>query len=156
MTTDAIPVIPPDEARPTTARRVRFREAVSGLVSRAEAADLLRWVLLPGAVLLTLGFALMILGWVGAARTFREIEQIPYLISGGLIGLGLVFVGGLLLASAFWMVLLRKFQEEADARARHHAEALEARLAELTERPTAAEPAPRRSARRPRSTARGG
>ena len=146
MSTDAIAA---DE--PTSARRARFREAVTGLVSRAESADLLRWVLVPGAVAVALGFVLMILGWIGAARTFREIEQIPYLISGGLIGLALVWIGGLLLASAFWMVTLHKFQDEADARARRHADALEERLAQLS--PPVA-PAPPRSAPRRRSTPR--
>jgi NADH:ubiquinone oxidoreductase subunit 6 (subunit J) len=151
VSAESLPVITVDE--PTSARRIRFRQAVSGLVSRAESTDLLRWVLLPGAVLLTLGFVLMILGWVGAARTFREIEQIPYLISGGLVGLGLVIVGALLLASAFWMVLLQKFEQEAEERARRNTEALEARLVELT---AASAPAPRRSAQRQRPTSRRG
>jgi hypothetical protein len=142
-----VPVISVDE--PITVRRARFREAVSGMVSRAESTDLLRWVLLPGAIAMVSGFVLMILGWVGASRTFREIEQIPYLISGGLVGLGLVIVGALLLASAFWMVLLQKFEQEAEERARRQTEALEARLAELTAPPA---PTPRRSAQRPRST----
>jgi hypothetical protein len=142
-----VPVISVDE--PITARRARFREAVSGMVSRAESTDLLRWVLLPGAIAMVSGFVLMVLGWVGASRTFREIEQIPYLISGGLVGLGLVIVGALLLASAFWMVLLQKFEQEAEERARRQTEALEIRLAELS---AASAPTPRRSAQRPRST----
>jgi hypothetical protein len=70
----------------------------------------------------------------------------PYLISGGFIGLALVFVGGLLLASALWMSMLARFSENADER-------LEARIRELEERlserqaPTSR---PRRKAR-PRS-----
>jgi hypothetical protein len=73
-------------------------------------------LLLPGAITLVLGFGLMFFGWYGAARTARQIEQIPYLISGGFIGLGLVFVGGLLLASAMWMSMLQKFVDEAEKR----------------------------------------
>ena len=69
---------------------------------------------------LAAGFALMLLGWWGAAHTHRQIEQIPYLISGGLIGLGLVLVGGLLLATAVWMASLRRMQEQADERGRAH------------------------------------
>ena len=65
-----------------------------------------------------LGFVLMTLGWVGASHTARQIEQIPYLISGGLIGLALVVLGGILLAATFGVAVLRKVQEEADARAR--------------------------------------
>ena len=47
------------------------------------------------AVLLPLGLALIVLGWYGAAHTPYLFEQVPYLISGGLLGLGLAVVGGL-------------------------------------------------------------
>lgn len=47
------------------------------------------------AVLLPLGIAVMLLGWYGAAHTPYLFEQVPYLISGGIIGLGLSVVGGL-------------------------------------------------------------
>lgn len=120
----------------SVARRARFREAVTGLASRSQSADLIRWLLLPGAIGVVLGLNFMLFGWIGAARTARQIEQIPYLISGGLIGLAFVFLGGLLLASAFWMVLLKKLQDEAEERARQHSEALELRLAELLPAPT--------------------
>lgn len=42
------------------------------------------------------GFIFIILGWNGASRTVLTFEQIPYLISGGLLGLGLMIGGGLL------------------------------------------------------------
>ena len=146
----------PDEQQAAVARRLRFRDAVTGLASRSQSSDLLRWVLVPGALGVILGLNFMIFGWIGAARTAREIEQIPYLISGGLIGLSFVFLGGLLLASAFWMVLLKKLQDEAEERARQHDEALELRLAQLlpaaavngTTAATAAKP---RTARKPRT-----
>jgi hypothetical protein len=48
------------------------------------------------AVLLPLGLAVMLLGWYGASHTPYLFEQIPYLISGGVIGLGFAVVGGLL------------------------------------------------------------
>jgi hypothetical protein len=48
------------------------------------------------AVLLPLGLAVIILGWYGAAHTPYLFEQLPYLISGGLLGLGLAIVGGLI------------------------------------------------------------
>ena len=47
------------------------------------------------AVLLPLGLFVILLGWYGAAHTPYLFEQVPYLISGGLVGLGLVLVGGL-------------------------------------------------------------
>jgi hypothetical protein len=93
------------------ARRARFREAVGGLARKARAGDLLRVLLLPAAALVTGGFALMLLGWWGAAHTHRQIEQIPYLISGGLVGLGMVVLGGLLLATAVWIASLQRMQD---------------------------------------------
>ena len=45
------------------------------------------------AVLLPLGLAMVLLGWYGAAHTPYLFEQIPYLISGGLLGVGLAVVG---------------------------------------------------------------
>ena len=98
-------------------RRARFRDAVTGLSSRARSGDLLRMVLMPASVLLLLGFAFMLLGWWGAAHTHRQIEQIPYLISGGLIGFAMVVLGGLLLATAIWLGTLQQVQQRADERA---------------------------------------
>ncbi len=102
------------EAR-VASRRERFRGAVARLSERAQSTQLLRMLLLPGAFCLLAGFVLMFLGWYGAAHTARQIEQIPYLISGGFIGLGLVFVGGLILASALWMSMLQRFGEDRSA-----------------------------------------
>jgi hypothetical protein len=55
--------------------------------------------------LLPLGFLLVILGWIGASHTPLLFEQIPYLISGGLLGLGLVFAGGFVYF-AYWQTLI--------------------------------------------------
>lgn len=96
-----------------TARRARFRESVRELSERSTSTDLIRWMLVPGSLAVVAGFVLMGFGWYGASHTAREVEQIPYLISGGLVGLGLVVLGGLLLASTFWVAVLRKLQSEA-------------------------------------------
>ena len=120
-------------------RRARFRSAIADLSARSSSDDLVRWMLIPGSILVFLGFVVMTLGWVGAARTPREIEQVPYLISGGLIGLALVLLGGLLLVSTFWVAVMRKLQSEAGT----ELTALKARIAELESTP-AAKPATRR------------
>jgi len=49
--------------------------------------------------LLILGFVLVLLGWYGASHTNIVSEQIPYLISGGLLGLGLIIVSGFMASS---------------------------------------------------------
>ena len=101
-------------AAKVAARRARFRDAVGRLSEKAQTTELLRMLLLPGALSVVLGFVFMFFGWYGAARVSRQIEQVPYLISGGFIGLGLVFVGGLLLASSIWLSMLKRFLDDSD------------------------------------------
>jgi hypothetical protein len=47
-----------------------------------------------GIALLPIGLTFILMGWAGAASTGYVFEQIPYLISGGFIGLGLLFAAG--------------------------------------------------------------
>ena len=54
-----------------------------------------------GAVLLPLGLVVIVLGWYGAANTPYQYDQLSYLVSGGLLGLGLTFVGGFLYFGAW-------------------------------------------------------
>jgi hypothetical protein len=56
--------------------------------------------LVASLVLLAAGVVFVLLGWYGAAHTNVLPEQIPYLISGGLLGLGLIIVAGIFAASA--------------------------------------------------------
>ena len=50
--------------------------------------------------LLVVGIVFVILGWYGAAHTNILTEQIPYLISGGLLGMALIIVAGFMASSA--------------------------------------------------------
>ena len=43
-----------------------------------------------------IGLLLIVIGYVGASGTTELSSQIPYLISGGLLGLGLIVVGAVL------------------------------------------------------------
>lgn len=58
------------------------------------------WRTLAAIGLLVLGAVLVMLGWYGTAYTNIFTEQIPYLISGGLLGLGLIVVAGFLAVSS--------------------------------------------------------
>ena len=58
-------------------------------------------------VLAPLGLVLILVGWHGAAHTPNLFEQIPYAISGGLFGLGLLFLGSFCYF-AHWMTELVK------------------------------------------------
>lgn len=55
-----------------------------------------RMMLILGGILMPLGIIFILLGWAGAARTPLPFEQNDYLISGGILGLALVFAGGFL------------------------------------------------------------
>jgi hypothetical protein len=55
-----------------------------------------RSLLIAGSILLPLGVILIVLGWYGASHTPWLFEQIPYAVSGGLLGAALVIVGGFL------------------------------------------------------------
>jgi hypothetical protein len=129
-TSIVVPATVADMAERAASRRARFRESLRGVASRSTSDDLLRWMLVPASILVILGFNFMLFGWIGASGTFRQIEQIPYLISGGLVGLALVFLGGLLLASTFWVMVVKKMQAESEERTRQLVAALEARLNE--------------------------
>jgi hypothetical protein len=56
----------------------------------------------------------VLLGWVGASRTPNLYEQVPYLISGGLLGLALVFLGSFFYF-AHWMTEVVKEQRAQTA-----------------------------------------
>ena len=77
-----------------TAARTSLRDAVTALATKTDAAPVDRVLRVVGPVLMPLGLLVMVLGWYGAANTTRVFLQIPYLISGGMIGLGLTFAGG--------------------------------------------------------------
>ena len=51
-------------------------------------------LLIVGCILVPIGIGAIILGWYGVAHTAYGFEQNSYIMSGGLLGLGLVFVGG--------------------------------------------------------------
>lgn len=85
------------------ARHLSLIGAASKLRSRRRRPFPIETVLLvAGALLLPIGIIVIIVGWYGSAHTFHTYEQNDYLISGGLLGLGLVFVGGFLYFG-YWM-----------------------------------------------------
>ena len=95
-----------------------------------------RRLMVLGGVLVPLGVLVVLLGWIGASRTSNVYEQIPYLISGGLLGLALVFVGGFLYF-AHW---LTRLVQEQRTRSAAVVDAVN-RLVEVVERSSVARPA---------------
>lgn len=64
-----------------------------------------RWFQLAGAVLPILGLLGIVVAWYGVSHTARTWRQTPYVVSGGLLGLGLIFLGGFSYF-AFWLTKL--------------------------------------------------
>lgn len=89
-------------------RLAALRQAVGKLRIRRVSLPLERWLMVVGGGLIVAGVAIIILGWYGAAHTPYGFEQVPYLISGGLLGVALTVLGGLFYF-AFW--LTRQIQE---------------------------------------------
>lgn len=66
-----------------------------------------------GALLVPLGIVVIVLGWYGAARTPYQYDQMTYLASGGILGLGLTFAGGFLYFGA-WLARIASDQRDGD------------------------------------------
>ena len=85
-----------------------------------------RFLLGVAASLMTMGITAILLGWVGAAHSTLLEEQVPYLISGGLLGLALSIIGALLVFTHWLTVSIREARAHEAARRRDHVELVEA------------------------------
>lgn len=128
------------------ARRTRLRDRVS-------AADQLMTVV--AAVLLPLGLVTILLGWYGASHTPYLFEQVPYLVSGGLLGLGLVLVGGFVLFGS-WIARTAREQGSRDDELLLAVRELREEMAQLRRSAAEAVPAQARGRRRAGSNGRAG
>lgn len=108
-------------------RQERLEGAIRSVRTRVGLADRARVLLIGGGVLLPLGLVVIILGWYGASRTPYGVEQTPYLISGGMLGLGMVFVGGAMYVS-YWLTQLVSAVRREGAATRQTLERVEAAL----------------------------
>jgi hypothetical protein len=81
---------------------VRKLRAGGGTLNLSE-----RVLLVLAGIFAPTGLGLVLLGWRGASTTPNLFEQIPYLISGGLLGLGFVFLGSFFYF-AHWLTELVK------------------------------------------------
>ena len=88
--TATTPDLPAMSPTPEAADRDRLAEASAGLSRpgwlRAASG---RWFELAGLILVPLGLAFILLAWYGTAHTTRIWKQVPYVVSGGLLGLSL-------------------------------------------------------------------
>lgn len=127
------------------APRPRRRVWLRGRLSTVDQA-----MTIGAAILLPLGLVMVFLGWYGAARTPYLFEQVPYLLSGGLLGLGLVMSGGFVLFGS-WIARTAREQRTRDLELLAAVRELRSELA----RPPAEAPVPLPPAQRARRKASG-
>ncbi len=114
----------------TTVPRSRQRslvEAISAMRGRLLKITLEGLFLTVGALCLPIGVVTIILGWYGAAHTGHVYEQNDYLISGGLLGLGIIFIGGFLYFG-YWMTRQIRATETTGQQTLRALERLEGRI----------------------------
>lgn len=103
-----------DVGRVAAERRfARVTEQVRTLRGRSGTARADIWMLYIGGALMPLGVLLIVLGWAGASRTPFGFEQTPYLISGGILGLGLVVAGGFVYFGYWQTVRIRESRQQS-------------------------------------------
>ncbi|MDQ1492865.1 MAG: hypothetical protein QOJ23_5379 [Actinomycetota bacterium] len=59
-----------------------------------------QWDRVGAWVLIAVGFVALLVGWLGISGTTILAAQMPYIVSGGMVGLALIGVGGMLWLSA--------------------------------------------------------
>ena len=108
------------------------------------------WDRLGGWLLIALGGIALLLGWLGVADTALTSEQLPYVVSGGLVGLALIGTGATLLISGDLRDEWRKL-DDIEAAIRQLGDAAPvapAAPADLAAADLADEPPPRRRSER--------
>jgi hypothetical protein len=125
--TSTSPLAVPRLSQPRT---VQASNAAVGQDARYRTLQLVLFA--AGAVLMPLGILAICLGWYGTAHSHYTYDQNTYLISGGLLGLGLTFLGGFLYFGAW----LAKVGADQRASARQLADTMLV-LADLVSRQSA-------------------
>jgi hypothetical protein len=82
-------------------------------------------LLIAAGALVTAGLTAILLAWVGTSRSTIIEEQVPYLISGGLLGVALAVVGAITYFAHWLTVFGREAREHEGARAQDHEELME-------------------------------
>jgi hypothetical protein len=107
--TTSAPVAAVDGATPVPSRLKRLGAAIDGMRHGRNDRNLRKIMQLLGMLTIGFGFVCILLGWYGASHSPYLYQEIPYLISGGLLGVALVVGGGTMVRSA-WN--LRQVEED--------------------------------------------
>lgn len=112
--TPGAPAEQQQQRRSITSRLSGLARAVEG-TRRTSSFDIRQIMLASGATCMGLGVVAIILGWYGAAHSTYLFQEIPYLISGGLLGVALVAGGGFLFFAS-WLVRMIEDNHRYNAR----------------------------------------
>jgi hypothetical protein len=91
----------PGPTTPVSGRLQKLAQVVDRGRSRRSDRDMRKVLQILGMLAIAFGLVCILLGWYGAAHSPYQYEEIPYVISGGLLGLALVVGGGVLMLCAW-------------------------------------------------------
>lgn len=121
---------------PQEVRDERLDAGAASLAGRGSGSTILqgRVLIAVAGALMSGGIVAILLGWLGASRSILVSEQVPYLISGGLLGLALATIGALTYFTHWLTVLVRDNRQQhqelvrllREERSREHEELLAA------------------------------
>jgi hypothetical protein len=112
MPPDPVPssVVPAaDVPAPAPSRLARLSALVEKARPGRAGRNVRKTMQMAGMAIIVLGFVFILLGWYGASHSPYLYEEVPYLISGGLLGVAMVIGGGVLVRSAW---TLRQIEED--------------------------------------------
>lgn len=92
-------------------REDRLESGAASLEAGGDGGSLVlhpRFLVAVAGGLMSAGLVAIVLGWVGASRAILVQKQIPYLISGGLLGVALATIGALTFFTHWLTVLVRE------------------------------------------------
>ena len=110
---------------PAHERETRLAEGADELATDGSHSSIFRrdhFLLSVAGALMAVGIIIIVIGWAGAAHATLVEEQLPYVISGGLLGVALAVIGALTLFTHWLTVLIREGRAQEATRRRDHAE----------------------------------
>jgi len=132
MTTTSVGPAPNSAGTGSLSSEERMVTILGRAAGRFRLAFTERSLFAAGGALAVAGVLCVLVGWEGTSRTVLVAGQIPYLVSGGLLGLGLIFLGGFLYFG-HWMALMVRENRERSAEDRNDLARIREHLDHLNE-----------------------
>jgi hypothetical protein len=95
---------------------------IGGAAGRRRQLTMPTILFVAGSIVLPIGVALLVIGWVGVGNSVFLFNQLSYLASGCLFGLGLIIVGGFLYFGHWQVQTLEAIRADGRAAQQRHEE----------------------------------